>query len=74
MDKLAVKTAILSAVSEELDLWLDQSETIKDGYEYETAFINTAQRVNKILLSKSLGTLSSNRNKKNFRPVSENLK
>jgi len=28
MDKLAVKTAILSAISEELDLWLEKSSTI----------------------------------------------
>jgi hypothetical protein len=74
MDKLAVKTAILSAISEELDLWFEKSATIQDGYEYETAFISTAQQVNKILLSNSLGIPSSNRNKKNFRPVLEKLK
>jgi len=74
MDKLAVKTAILSAISEELDLWLEKSESIKDGYEYETEFINTARQVNSILLTKSLGKTSVNRNKKNFTPVLENLK
>jgi hypothetical protein len=75
MDKIAVKKAILSALSEEIDLWLDKSEGIKDGYEYETEFINTARHVNKILLSNSLGDVLSNRNsKKNFTPVSDNLK
>jgi len=74
MDKLAVKTAILSAISEELDLWLEKSESIKDGYEYETEFMNTARQVNSILLTKSLGKTSVNRNKKNSTPVLENLK
>ena len=74
MDKTAVKAAIIAAISEEIDLWLDKSEEIKDGYEYETEFINTTQKVNKIMLSKSLGNVSSDRNKKNSRPVLGSLK
>ena len=64
MDKSALKSAMLSAISEELDLWLEQENTINDGYEYENEFMKTAQKINRILLSKSLGTVSSNRNKK----------
>jgi hypothetical protein len=65
MDKSALKTEILSAISAELDLWLEKAENINDGYQYETEFMRTAQCVNKILLSKSLGQPPSNRNKKN---------
>ena len=36
MDTTAVKTAMLSAISEELDLWLSKEKEIKDGYEYES--------------------------------------
>ena len=74
MEKAAVKAAILSAISEEIDLWLDKSESIKDGYEYETEFINTTQKVNKIMLSESIGKVSPDRNKKKSRPVLGSLK
>jgi hypothetical protein len=74
MDKSTLKSTILSAISEELDLWLDKESNIEDGYEYENEFMKTAQKVNHILLSKSLGSVSSNRNKKNFIPVLGSLK
>jgi hypothetical protein len=64
MQKTEIKTAILSAISEELDLWLDKENGIKDGYEYENEFMKTAQKVNHILLSKSLSSVSCNRKKK----------
>jgi hypothetical protein len=64
MDKLSVKASILSAISEEIDLWLDKSETIKDGYEYETEFMDVSRKVNKIMLAESLGQVSTNKNKK----------
>jgi hypothetical protein len=71
MDKSALKTAMLSAISEELDLWIDKESGITDGYQYESEFINTTRKINRILLSKSLGKISGNRNKKNFIPVLE---
>jgi hypothetical protein len=75
MDKSEIKAAILSAVSEEVDLLLEKIETVKDGYEYETEFINTTRQIGKIMLEKSLGEVSSNRKKKEkFRPSSEKLK
>jgi hypothetical protein len=64
MDKSAVKEAMLSAISGELELWLDKESLIKDGYDYEEEFIKLTRRVNHILLSKSLGEVSPNRNKK----------
>ena len=69
-----LKTSILSAISEELDLWLAKESSIKDGYDYESEFMKTTRKMNHILLSKSLGEVSCNRNKKNFKPVLANMK
>ena len=69
MDKTSMKAAIMSALSEEIDMWLDKESKITDGYEYEDEFMHTARKVNQILLTKSLGSVSSNRNKKNSGPV-----
>jgi hypothetical protein len=70
MDKLALKAELMASISEEIDLWLEKSESIKEGSEYETEFITMTQKINKLMLTKSLGNVSSNRNnKKNFRPV-----
>jgi len=64
---------MLSAISEELDLWLDKESSITDGYQYEDEFtcttyevrgMKTAHRINQILFAKSLGDVSCNRNKK----------
>jgi len=69
MEQSAKKMAILSAISEEVDLWLSKEGSIEDGYTYESEFIDTTRKINQILLSKSLGSVSSNKNKKNSRPV-----
>ena len=65
MDKVALKQSIMSAISEELDLWLSKESTINDGYEYEDEFLKMARQVNHIMFAKSLGEVSCNRNKKN---------
>ena len=44
-----LKSIMLSAISEELDLWLDKESTIIDGHQYEDEFMKTAQRINQIL-------------------------
>jgi len=64
MDKSTLKDVMLSAISEELDLWLAKENMITDGYEYESEFMQVSRNINRILLSKSLGAVSSNRNKK----------
>jgi len=74
MDKATLKKDILSAISEELDLWLDKESAIQDGYEYESEFMKTAHQVSRVMLSMSLGKVSCNRNKKNFIPVLESMK
>ena len=74
MEKEELKTSILSAISGEIDEWLSASEEIKSGYEYEDQFLRRMRKVNKIILEKSMGSLPSNRNKKNSTPVWESLK
>jgi len=69
MDKSTLKSMMLSAISEELDSWLDKETTITDGHQYEDEFMKTAHRINHILFTKSLGEVSCNRNKKNSIPV-----
>lgn len=70
----ALKAEIFSALSSEIDIWLEKQSTISDGYEYETQFMKVAHKVNTILLEKSMGNLPGSRNKKNFTPVLEKLK
>lgn len=41
-----------------------EKDSIKDGYEYETEFMKLSQHVNRIMMQKSLGAVSCNRNKK----------
>lgn len=70
MSKEQVKAEILSAISQELDIWLEASSKIKEGYEYEERYIAFSRKVNKLMLEKSLGELPKDRNKKNSIPVS----
>ena len=67
-----LKAEILSALSSEIDIWLEKQSTISDGYEYETQFMKVTRKINTILLEKSIGKLPGSRNKKNFTPVLEN--
>ena len=69
-ERAALKAAIMQGLSEEVDKWLDQQPTITSGYDYETEFMKVAQRVNKVLLEKSLGKQPRSRNdKKKFTPA-----
>jgi hypothetical protein len=65
MNKAEIKAAILESVSAELDQWLDKQDKISSGYEYESEFMKVAQKVNKLMLEKSMGQLPGSRNKKN---------
>ncbi len=71
METTTIKSEILQLVSDEIDQWLIQQKDITDGYTYESEFIKVSQRINKIILTKSVGKLPGDRNKKNFRPVLE---
>ena len=69
MNTSTIKSEILAAISSELDTWLPEQLVIKDGYKYETHFMEFAQKINRTILEKSMGSLPSSRNKKNFIPV-----
>ncbi len=71
METSQIKAEILSALSEELDQWLEAQSKIKEGYEYESRYLIFAQRMNNIVLQKSMGKLPGSRNKKNCTPVLE---
>jgi hypothetical protein len=62
MNKASTKREILSAISAELDLWLEAESQIKDGYEYEDRYMQFARKVNKLILEKSIGTVPKDRN------------
>ena len=64
MTKEEIKNEILKAISQEMDLWLNESEKIKSGYEYENQFLKRIRNVSKIIMQKSIGEAGTNRNKK----------
>ena len=69
MEKNQIKEEILQMIATEVDQWLAIENTFSDGYRYETKFMEVAQRINYIVLTKSIGELPLDRNKKNFKPV-----
>lgn len=69
MNNKQIKEEIISAISQELDSWLESSSQIKDGYEYEDRYLQFSHKLNKLVLEKSLGNQPKDRNKKNFTPV-----
>lgn len=71
MNNEQIKEEILSALSQELDTWLEDSSQVKDGYEYEERYIQFSRKVNKLILEKSLGKQPKDLNKKNSTPVLE---
>lgn len=64
MKKEELKEEIFKAIGYEIDQWLEESEKIKSGYEYEDKFLKRIQQISKILLQKSIGEAGTNRNKK----------
>ena len=64
MKKELIKEEMLKAIGHEIDQWLEESEKIKSGYEYEDKFLVRAQRIIKILMQNSIGEAGTNRNKK----------
>lgn len=65
MKKEELKTEIIKAIGQEIDQWLDESEKITSGYEYEDQFLIRMRNMSKIIMQKSIGETGTNRNKKN---------
>lgn len=67
MEKEKLKQAIFSAISSEVDQWADESQQIKDGYEFEDRLLLRMRNIGKILMEQSMGKVPKSRNqKKNF--------
>ena len=72
MKKEEIKQNILRLMSQEVDQWLEIQDKIEDGYEYEEKFLQAARKMNRILLTRSMGKIPGSRNqKKRFIPVSD---
>jgi len=65
MEKPAIKSAIMSCISSELDLWLDEMNDCVDGYDFEDKLLQRCRKINKMIISKSVGKVPKSRNKKN---------
>lgn len=74
MEKEKMKQEIMSAVSQEIDQWLEEESLIKDGITYEATVLKRSLNIGRVMMEKSMGEVSSNRNKKNCTPVLARLK
>jgi hypothetical protein len=74
MEKKKLKEEIMAALSQEVDLWLEEEDNLKDGYSYESTILRRSLNMGRTIMEKSIGPLSDNRNKKNFIPVLAKLK
>jgi hypothetical protein len=69
METCTLKAEILSAISTELDTWLSEQASIKDGHDYESRYMELTRKLNHTILMKTLGKQPGSRNKKNSKPV-----
>lgn len=74
MEKEKIKQEIMAALSMEVDGWLEEEGKLKDGFSYEAAIMKRALNMGRAIMEKSVGSVSANRNKKNFIPVLARLK
>lgn len=64
MEKEQLKQAMLTAISEEVSQWAEESQQIKDGYEFENRFLERMRTIGKILMEQSVGNVPKSRNQK----------
>lgn len=64
MEKEKLKHAMFSAISNEVDQWAEESQQIKDGYEYEDRLLLRMRNIGKILMEQSVGKIPKSRNQK----------
>jgi len=68
MDNTQIKQQLMASFEQELDIWLSEKDSIKDGYEYENRLVRHHQNIGQMLMQMSVGDIPINRNKKNSRP------
>lgn len=64
MEKEQLKQAMLDAISTEVERWAEESQQIKDGYDYEDRFLVRMRNIGKIIMEKSAGKIPKDRNQK----------
>jgi len=64
MEKEQLKQAMLSAISKEVEQWAEESQQIKDGYEFEECLLLRGRNISKILMEQSIGKVPKSRNQK----------
>ena len=64
MEKERLKHAMLSAISSEVEQWAEESQQIKDGYEFEDCLLLRMRNIGKILMEQSIGKVPKSRNQK----------
>jgi hypothetical protein len=59
-----LKQAMLSAISQEVDQWAEESQQIKDGYEFEDRLLLRTRNIGKIMMEQSVGKVPKSPNQK----------
>jgi hypothetical protein len=70
MEKEKLKQVMLSAISSEVEQWAEESQQIKDGYEFEDRLLLRMRNIGKIMMEQSVGKVPKSPNqKKSSTPV-----
>ena len=64
MENEKLKQAMLSAISQEVDQWAEESQQIKDGYEFEDRLLLRMRNIGKILMAQGVGKVPKSPNQK----------
>ena len=64
MEKEQLKQKMFSAISTEVDQWAEESQQIKDGYEFEDRLLLRMRNIGKILMEQSIGKIPKSPNQK----------
>lgn len=64
MEKEQLKQAMFSAISNEVDCWAEESQQIKDGYEFEDRLLLRMRNIGKILMEQGIGKVPKSPNQK----------
>lgn len=64
MNPEPLKQAMLSAISKEVEQWAEESQQIKDGYEFEDRLLLRMRTIGKILMEQGVGKVPKSPNQK----------
>jgi hypothetical protein len=64
MQKEKLKQVMLSAISSEVEQWAEESQQIKDGYNFEDRLLLRMRNIGKIMMEQSVGKVPKSPNQK----------